>query len=235
MRVIIKTAGGHQHPVPKGMLELMVRLLEEAGLDEKGTYTVFHGRAIRGTAHRGREQIRIIGLNGRGGIRLRVQPGDNSTGREMVIPIPQGLDAKDLEEQLRNALPLREPSKTKQHAAPPPAQQEREEEPPMPTEDRLTKKKPSLSGFAQNQDNVGLLCLVLHEVAGTEWHPAGNLVEILQDRFGWEDHRPAAIGKVLSGIANFKDPPIGKRGGRPGKYEYRLTSAGLEQIGRAHV
>ncbi|MCB9798673.1 hypothetical protein H6758_03030 [Candidatus Nomurabacteria bacterium] len=81
--------GKHSHPIPDGAKELLEEFFGSAGLE--GEITVQQGAAVKGTAHlQGLTNVSIKGISGRYVI-VRVQPGNNTTGREYQVVTPNNL------------------------------------------------------------------------------------------------------------------------------------------------
>jgi hypothetical protein len=99
VRIVIQVPTNHTMEVPRGTEAMVAELFEAAGLI--GEYTLYLGEFVRGGPH-------IQGLSVRGlvegrVIKIRVQPGSNSTSQMLKMMVPEGQDAQEFLTRLQRA------------------------------------------------------------------------------------------------------------------------------------
>ncbi|OHA58578.1 MAG: hypothetical protein A2571_02300 [Candidatus Vogelbacteria bacterium RIFOXYD1_FULL_44_32] len=102
MKVIVESAGGHTHPIPKGTDELIKALLIECGFAETSEWIVVHGPVVKGKASM--PAIKVLDLDsGHSSIRLRTKPGNNTTARICYLrpPTGSGILLEDLYDKIK--------------------------------------------------------------------------------------------------------------------------------------
>ena len=99
VEVEVREPGDHTMEIPKGTEELVEELFQAAGL--RGKFLLFLGQHIKGTAHI--QGISVRGLYDGRVIKLRVQPGDNTTCHLVNYTVIEPADPEEILRRLKTA------------------------------------------------------------------------------------------------------------------------------------
>ncbi|MCX6781874.1 MAG: hypothetical protein NTW66_02045 [Candidatus Magasanikbacteria bacterium] len=99
VRIVIQVPTNHTMEVPRGTEAMVAELFEAAGLI--GEYTLYLGEFVRGGPHIQGLSVRNL-VEGRV-IKIRVQPGSNTTSQMLKMMVPEGQDAQEFLTRLQRA------------------------------------------------------------------------------------------------------------------------------------
>lgn len=99
VRIVIEVPSNHTMVVPKGTEEMVAELFTAAGLS--GDYTLFLGEFIKGTSHN--QGVSVRGLVDGRVVKIRVQPGNNTTSQMLKMMVPDSEEPAKFCERLQQA------------------------------------------------------------------------------------------------------------------------------------
>lgn len=99
VRITIEVPSNHTMEVPKGTEDMVAELFEAAGLT--GDFTLYLGEFVKGTAHI--QGVSVRSLVDRRVIKIRVQPGSNTTSQMLKMMVPEGQNAQEFFARLQRA------------------------------------------------------------------------------------------------------------------------------------
>ncbi|MBI1916477.1 MAG: hypothetical protein HYS12_17345 [Planctomycetes bacterium] len=253
--VVIEAAGDHAfdlgHLRRQGGEELLLRLLHEAGLDDRRWRLRVEKKVACGAETR---PVTVVGFKP-WCCYVKIKPGDNNSGHYCSLLMPDGLRGEAVYEALKGAEERidrnwrngpKEPMELARLASVAPDDRGAEAPaapgPDEPAEDVAAPGGTGTSGppveepgrgdlrsWGKEPEKIRLVLLATHEVeqAGP-WPARDDFVSAVADRLGWKDVDRHAIGRVFAVLVRGKYLCQARRGSRGAGYT--LTDKGRQLI-----